>query len=469
MRTSMRTLTEQLSLGIRIVLLVVGALIVSTSVAQTSLEEWLQILEEELDESEQRALAEMLLTVRISATDLVGAYISNQDTAEQRYADVHTPLEVTGEIRRIARGFFGARFIELASRHTSERGSGVVSCYFRDQSDAIDQYLARFEPDQIVTLRGSNQGWSGKAVDLHDCVVLSAEAAPIPETTPEEPSATRVTQEPAADPESPPLCAELDSLESFESATLEELDRCLSDAGVEVPVTPDPESPAPAVVSEVPTPDYRVVEEKDHSIGNRYRITLEIEVSGAQTDRERLQAMMAAGVERHRQDWPNVVSVRLWDSYENDQLIRNSIDYAPDGCGWTGDDCTGELWTDLFRGSIPADLTDWGRPTDREERAGRDLACRQDLECWGEKHLVDATVTCQSLIEGLARYDFRWTHGFFGTKLERWRWDDRKEGSLSFTGDELQFMNAFGAWQRIVYWCHYNPTAETARVEVFPQ
>lgn len=224
MRTGMRTLTEQLSLGIRIVLLVVGALIVGASVAQTSLEEWLQILEEEFDESEQRALAEMLLAVQVSATDLVAAYTSDQDVAEQGYGDIHTTLEVTGEIRRIARGFFGARFIELASRLTSERGSGVVSCYFSDRSDAIDRYLARFEPDQVVTLRGTNQGWSGKAVDLHDCVVVSAEAAATPVTTAEEPS---VAPELAADPESPPLCAELDSLESFEAATLEELDRCL--------------------------------------------------------------------------------------------------------------------------------------------------------------------------------------------------------------------------------------------------
>ena len=245
MRTNRRTLTEQLSLGIRIGLLVVGALIVSTSVAQTSLEEWLQILEEELDESEQRALAEMLLTVRISATDLVVAYTSNEDVAGQRYDDI--PLEVTGRIGRIARSFFGYRFIEFAP----ERGSGVVSCYFSDRSDAIDQYLARFEPDQVVTLRGANQGWNGTAVDLHNCVVLSAEAAPIPVSTPEEPS---VAPELAADPESPPLCSELDSLETFESATLEELDRCLSDAGVEVPVAPDPESPAPAIASEVPTP-----------------------------------------------------------------------------------------------------------------------------------------------------------------------------------------------------------------------
>ena len=53
----MRTLAKQLSSGIRIGLLVVGVLVVSTSVAQTSLEEWLQLLEEELDEPEQKALA----------------------------------------------------------------------------------------------------------------------------------------------------------------------------------------------------------------------------------------------------------------------------------------------------------------------------------------------------------------------------------------------------------------------------
>ena len=249
MRTNTHTFTGRLSLGIRIGLLVASALIISTSVAQTSLEEWLQILEEALDESEQRALAEMLLVVRISATDLVVAYTSNADVARQRYDDI--PLEVTGRIGRIARSFFQYRFIELAP----ERGSGVVSCYFRDRSDVIDQYLARFEPDQVVTLRGANQGWNGAAVDLHDCVVVSAEAAATaPVITTEEPAAV---PESAADPESPPLCAELDSLESFEAATLDELDRCLGDAGIEVPVTPDLKSPAPAVAPEIPTPEGR--------------------------------------------------------------------------------------------------------------------------------------------------------------------------------------------------------------------
>lgn len=176
----MRTLAKQLSSGIRIGLLVVGVLVVSTSVAQTSLEEWLQLLEEELDEPEQKALAGILLTVRISATDLVVAYASNEEVARQSYDDL--PLEVTGGIRRTGKGFFRARFIELAS----QKSSGTVRCYFRDRSNELDRYLARFEPDQVVTLRGTNQGWNGSAVDLHNCVVLSTEAAPAPVDTPEE-------------------------------------------------------------------------------------------------------------------------------------------------------------------------------------------------------------------------------------------------------------------------------------------
>ena len=202
--------------------------------------------------------------------------------------------------------------------------------------------------------------------------------------------------------------------------------------------------------------------------------------------REILQVMMAAGVDRHRQDWPDAVSIRLWESYGSGRHNATSrLVYAPDGCGWAGDRCTSEMWTDFSYCSsysldhdmfhtcdshpIPGDLADWGRPANKERRASQDLVCRQDLQCWGDKHSLDAILTCQPLIESLARYDFKWTSGLFGSKLERWRWDDREEGSLSYRGDEVQFMNGFGAWQRIVYWCHYNPATEAAKVEVFPQ
>lgn len=213
--------------------------------------------------------------------------------------------------------------------------------------------------------------------------------------------------------------------------------------------------------------DYTLVKEKDHSFGNiRSRVTVEIEAPGAATDREKLEAMMAAAVDRHRKDWPDAVSARLWKNYEQDSVIQNSIDYAPDGCGWTGDDCTGDIWTDLYRGDIPAELASWGHVTDEEKEAGEELACRQDLQCWGDKHSLKAIFACQPLIESSAKYDYEWTDGWLESKLSRFRWDDRAKGSLSYTGDKLKFQNGFGAWVRIVYWCHFDPVARTARVQV---
>ena len=100
---------------------------------------------------------------------------------------------------------------------------------------------------------------------------------------------------------------------------------------------------------------YRIVEEKDSSFGTvRRRVTLEIEVDGADpTAPIAITIMMRAATDRHQVDQPDAVSVRLWRSYEDDSNAQNRLVYAPDGCGWSGDDCTGELWTDLLKGDMP--------------------------------------------------------------------------------------------------------------------
>ena len=116
---------------------------------------------------------------------------------------------------------------------------------------------------------------------------------------------------------------------------------------------------AVAVFAPAAAADYRVVKENTSSFGNvRSRITIEIQVPGARSDRERLEAMMAAAIDRYRASRPDAVSVRLWDSYEADDNAWNRVVYAPDGCGWTGDKCTGALWSDLLRGTISADLVE---------------------------------------------------------------------------------------------------------------
>ena len=194
---------------------------------------------------------------------------------------------------------------------------------------------------------------------------------------------------------------------------------------------------------------------------------MEIEASEAKKDEEMMGAMMVAAVDRHRKDWPHVVTARLWKSYEKDQSIHNMLTYAPDGCGWTGEKCTGKLWSELYSGEFPQQWTDWGKPTNEEKTANKEKACRQNLQCWGEKHALAATFACQPLIEGAAKYDYKWTDGWLGTKLPRFRWKDRKAGTLSYTGDKIKIQNVFGAWQRVVYWCHFDPATKAASVNVY--
>ena len=118
------------------------------------------------------------------------------------------------------------------------------------------------------------------------------------------------------------------------------------------------ESEAPPLeVAEAPTPEpsYTVITEKDSSFGNaRRRVTLEIEIVGADpAARTTIETMMQVAIRRHQVDQPDAVSVRLWRSYEDDSNAQNRLIYAPDGCGWSGDDCAGESWTELLKGDLP--------------------------------------------------------------------------------------------------------------------
>ena len=205
---------------------------------------------------------------------------------------------------------------------------------------------------------------------------------------------------------------------------------------------------------------YIIQEEKDHSFGNvRTRITLEIEAPDAVTEIEQLQVMMRAAVSRHRKDWPDAVSVRLWDDYRQDDTIKNSIDYAADGCGWAGTNCGSgyTIWTDLFAGEIPPDLQSWGRAS---EEANKEQLCRRDLRCWAEQHIVRASSYCARRIERLAKYDYKWTDGWVDTKFDRYRWADKKQGVVTYLGNKIKFQNGFGAWSHHSYACDYNPSAK---------
>lgn len=86
-----------------------------------------------------------------------------------------------------------------------------------------------------------------------------------------------------------------------------------------------------------------------------------------------------------------------------------------------------------------------------------DAACRLNLTCWGEKHVVAATVHCQRSIESLASYDYRWVDGVLDVKFSHYQWHDKKKGKLTYQGDKIKFQNGFGAWQPHIYECDYDP------------
>ena len=208
-----------------------------------------------------------------------------------------------------------------------------------DQVVGIDGHLGRVETD-LNTVLALGQGVEPSSYVLD---VPSAD---------EDPNTAQETEEPATvDIAVPDAIAEVveiaDPVEvAVVVAMAGPVDVAMADP-LDVAVADDVVLAGPAA--------YRIVKEKDSSFGNvRRRVTLEIEIDGADpTSPTTIETLMWAAADRHQVDRPDAVSVRLWRSYENGSNAQNRIVYAPDGCGWSGDDCTGELWTELLKGDMP--------------------------------------------------------------------------------------------------------------------
>ena len=116
----------------------------------------------------------------------------------------------------------------------------------------------------------------------------------------------------------------------------------------------------------------------------------------------------------------------------------------------------------------PSDpLTDAEREQLAKEERRETEACMGNLKCWAVRHMTRANLACTPLIESLARFDHEWTSGFGGpTKFAHYEWSDRPGGELSYWGREVKFQNGFGAWQRVAYWCYFDPGTGAASVEV---
>ena len=238
--------------------------------------------------------------------------------------------------------------------------------------------------------------------------------------------------------------------------------------------------------------EYKILANKDISSFSRSRRRIHILAPTALTREDRIATLVDAAGRIHRRDYPAFIAAFLVGfriAREKHFAVGDVIamgNYASDGCGVSGDDCTGEIWTEmrasdvtftseqeairqawfthegefLDANGLPDDtrlvgflaqkfettvdhinnqvtaifLTPFARMEDmelpeslkgkailaEEELEKREEAtCRQDLECWGEKHSLTATVACQTLVESMAKYDYEWTDGWLGSQVRQ--------------------------------------------------
>jgi len=81
--------------------------------------------------------------------------------------------------------------------------------------------------------------------------------------------------------------------------------------------------------------------------------------------------------------------------------------------------------------------------------------CRWEIQCWGDRHNISASVACAKPVERLAKYSHKWTDGWLDIKFSHFRWLDKTAGTVTYIGDKIQFQNGFGAWQNYTYECDY--------------
>ncbi len=88
------------------------------------------------------------------------------------------------------------------------------------------------------------------------------------------------------------------------------------------------------------------------------------------------------------------------------------------------------------------------------ESQQRDAECQLDANCSAKKAFTgEASVNCQNSIEHMAKYRFKWTDGWLGSKFGLVIWKDVSRTILHAAGGHLELENGFGAWQPYRYIC----------------
>lgn len=71
-------------------------------------------------------------------------------------------------------------------------------------------------------------------------------------------------------------------------------------------------------------------------------------------------------------------------------------------------------------------------------------------------YYTSVSVACPPMIEHMAKYDFKWTDGWFDFKFQPRPLRTRDPDVVSYYGDKLKLQNGFGAWMNVIYYCDVN-------------
>ena len=89
--------------------------------------------------------------------------------------------------------------------------------------------------------------------------------------------------------------------------------------------------------------EFKVVEDEDTSFGNRLRRSIRIVAPTALTREDRIATLIEAARQAWRKHHSQFIALFLLP-FESGPIVAR-IDYAPDKCGVSGEDCTGQVWT----------------------------------------------------------------------------------------------------------------------------
>ena len=105
--------------------------------------------------------------------------------------------------------------------------------------------------------------------------------------------------------------------------------------------------------------------------------------------------------------------------------------------------------------------SDSSNPSTNSTSQVPDAECIKTLQCWGERHMVDASVRCDDFVERLAKNNFEWTDGILEPKFSHYRWKNETTGEVTYIGDKIKFQNGFGAWIFHTYECDLDATGQS--------